>query len=251
MAIKHIKVDGLDYNISYQIIKPDAVKDTKRAVLFLHGWGASKELMSRSFMPYFDKYTQIYIDMPGFGASTPMQKPLDTYGYAKVIAEFLEKIGIEINTIIAHSFGGKVSALLSYKISSIKNIVLLSSAGIKEPKKLSIKLKIAIFKFAKKLGLGFLRRHFASSDVKGMNEVMYETFKRVVDEDFKDIFAGINDKRVLIFWGEKDSAVSTNAAKILNSLIKDSKLEILSGDHFFFIKHAKHISNKYISGDNA
>lgn len=250
MAIKSIKVDGLDYEINYKIIKPDGTKSDNAAVLFLHGWGANKELMSKAFVPHFNGYVQIYLDMPGFGASKLMPTPLNTHGYAKVLSEFLKNIDIKIDTIVAHSFGAKVAALLGNKTNSIKNLVLLSPAGIIEPKRASVKIKIALFKFAKMFGFGFLRKYFASSDVGGMNETMYETFKKVVNEDFSDIFALLSSKRVLIFWGDKDSAVSTNAAKILNQIIKGSSLEILSGDHFFFLKHARHIAQKY-SGENA
>ncbi|BCX79474.1 alpha/beta fold hydrolase [Campylobacter sp. 19-13652] len=250
MASREVLLNSENFTISYEIIRPDNQKNSEysaklepvKTVLFLHGWGAKKELMKGAFAPYFKKCLQIYLDMPGFGASKEPKNPMNTKDYVDVICCFLKDLDIMPNMIIAHSFGGKVAALLCQKISA-QSLILLSTAGIPEPKRLSVRLKIAIFKLAKALGFGKLRRYFASDDAKSMSETMYETFKNVVNEDFREHFAALNLDEVLIFWGESDSAVSTKAAKELKNITPNSSLKILSGDHFFFLNHAKEIAN--------
>lgn len=70
---------------------------------------------------------------------------------------------------------------------------------------------------------------------------MYQTFKNVVNEDFKDTFASYGGK-ALLCWGKKDSATPLSSAKKINSLIKDSTLKVYEGDHYFFMNQAKDIS---------
>ena len=72
---------------------------------------------------------------------------------------------------------------------------------------------------------------------------MYETFKNVVDEDFREEFNKYGGD-ALIFWGEQDTATPLYTGKEIASLIQSSILYTLNGDHFFFLKHAKFISNE-------
>ena len=45
MAVKEVKYGGKIYRISYETVNP-ARKDV---ALFLHGWGANKEIMKKAF----------------------------------------------------------------------------------------------------------------------------------------------------------------------------------------------------------
>jgi len=195
MALRSIEVENKKFDISYDIINPSGKKD----IIFLHGWGSNKEIM-KCFSDNFKEFRHIYIDMPGFGKS-PNPYVLTTFDYAKIIDEFLKSININKDIIIGHSFGGKVATLLEPDL-----LVLLASAGIVMPKPLGVRIKIKTFKILKKLGLSKFRKFFVSEDARGMSENMYETFKRVVDEDFSEIFANYTGK-VLIFGGEEDTAV--------------------------------------------
>ena len=120
-------------------------------------------------------------------------------------------------------------------------LVLLSSAGILVPKPFKIRAKIAIFKALKPFGITKLRKFFVADDAKSMNRAMYETFKNVVDEEFEENFKNFNNK-ALLFWGINDTATPLWTAKKIASYIKESKLYELQGDHFFFLNHAKFIS---------
>ncbi|MFC2429354.1 MAG: alpha/beta fold hydrolase [Campylobacter sp.] len=239
MAVKEVKYGGKIYRISYETVNP-AHKDV---VLFLHGWGANKEIMKKAFGAYFKDFRHVYVDMPGFGASS-MHGALATKDYAKIMKSFLDELGASPKIIFGHSFGGKVATLLNPEY-----LALLSSAGIVAKKPLWVRFKIALFKFLKLFGLGFLYKFFATKDVKGMSKTMYETLKNVVDEDFSSKFADFGGK-AFIFWGEEDKATPLKSGERVSRLIKNSEFHALRGDHFFFLLHARYIDGVVNAGLN-
>ena len=239
MAVKEIKYGGKIYRISYETANP-ADKDV---ALFLHGWGANKEIMKKAFGMYFKDFRHVYVDMPGFGASS-MHGALATKDYAKIMKSFLDELGANPKIIFGHSFGGKVATLLNPEY-----LALLSSAGIVAKKPLWVRFKIALFKFLKLFGLGFLYKFFATKDVKGMSKTMYETLKNVVDEDFSSKFADFGGK-AFVFWGEEDKATPLKSGERVSRLIKNSEFHALKGDHFFFLLHARYIDGVVNAGLN-
>ena len=233
MAIKSIQYNQHTFDISYEIINPDAKVD----VIILHGWGSNKNLMKQSFSPYMDAFRHIYIDLPGFGNST-CSMALNTADVARIVELLMVHINASKEIVLGHSFGGKVALLLEPKV-----LVLVASAGIYVPKPLKVQAKIAVFKALKGLGLSKLRSLFVADDAKELSEYMYQTFKNVVNEDFSDQFAEYEGK-ALLFWGKDDTATPLTSAKKIQNLIADSKLEVYDGDHYFFMKYPKEIAKK-------
>lgn len=232
MAQRDINYKKNIFHIAYDIVNPS--KDA--CIVILHGWGSNKEIMKQAFAKQLSDFKHVYVDMPGFGKSTnPIV--LTTDDYANILEMFLSDIGIKPFFIAGHSFGGKVATLLNPPC-----LILLSSAGILVPKPFSVRAKIAIFKILKPLGFGKMRRLFASRDVEGMSHEMYETFKNVVNEDFSQSFANFQND-ALLFWGKSDTATPLWTAKEINTIIKKSTLYPLDGDHYFFLKHPKFISD--------
>ena len=270
MARRDISVDSKHFSLSYKIV------DNKRDswVLFLHGWGATKELMESAFGTRFKSLNHLYVDLPGFGGSDN-DFVLNTELYARIMQKFIDSLNIAPKVIIAHSFGGKVATLLALdstdsgkilqdsltdSIDSPKNpqdsrtdssidspnpphLVLLSSAGLLKKQSVKVRLKI---KFAKIARIFHLKAKFLiSADAKGLSQNMYDTFKIVVREDFSERFALLganqskntikNPPKTLIFWGKNDEAVPLYLGTKMHSLIKDSAFFALSGNHFFFL----------------
>jgi pimeloyl-ACP methyl ester carboxylesterase len=230
MAVREIFYKDISYEISYDIINQDA----KEYMIFLHGWGSNKEIMKASFRNLFKGYKHLYIDLPGFGNSS-ITAAIDTQDYANIIELFLQSLHVKKDYIFGHSYGGKVATLLNPDV-----LILLSSAGILVQKDLSTRLKIRFFKLFKNFLPKSMFRFFASKDVAGMSQTMYEILKKVVNEDFSDIFLQ-RKKRTFLFWGEKDSATPLLCGKKIHSLIQDSSLKVFDGDHFFFTKYASEI----------
>ena len=233
MAIKSIQHNQHTYDISYEIVNPDAKVD----LIILHGWGSNKGLMKQAFSPYMNAFRHIYIDLPGFGNST-CSSALNTADVTRIVELFMIHINASKDIILGHSFGGKVALLLDPKV-----LVLVASAGIYTPKSLKVQAKIAIFKIFKFFGFAKLRSLFIADDAKQLSEHMYQTFKNVVNEDFADEFSKYNGK-ALLCWGDKDTATPLSSAETINSLIKDSTLEVYDGDHYFFMKNPEDVSKK-------
>uniref|UniRef100_UPI003463D0DA alpha/beta fold hydrolase n=1 Tax=Campylobacter sp. RM16188 TaxID=1705725 RepID=UPI003463D0DA len=60
MASKDIKFGGKIYTISYEILN----LSSGPAIVFLHGWGANKEIMKKAFGKFLNDFKHVYIDMP-------------------------------------------------------------------------------------------------------------------------------------------------------------------------------------------
>jgi len=233
MATKEILYKDKIFDISYEIVNQNKSQD----IVFLHGWGSNKELMKQAFGNYLDDFRLIFVDMPGFGRSSN-EIVLTTMDYKEIMDTFLDSISSSKEIIAGHSFGGKVATLLNPK-----KLILLSSAGIKTKKPLKVKMKIAIFKALKPIGLGKFYKIFVSKDVEGMKQNMYETFKNVVDEDFSKEFSKFKGK-ALILWGKSDTATPLSSGKKIASLIKNSEFYAYEGDHYFFLKQTKEVSQR-------
>lgn len=233
MAVKEIKYKDNTFKVSYEMVNPNA----KESLVILHGWGSNKEIMKQAFAKELQNYKHIYVDMPGFGASSN-EMILTTKDYGNIIQLFLDNLVVKPQIIMGHSFGGKVATLLNPEI-----LVLLSSAGIVTEKPWSIKVKIATFKLLKPLGFSKIRELFVAPDAQGMSHEMYETFKNVVDEDFEAEFAK-SKSRALCFWGIDDTATPLYTGEKIAGLIKNSQFYPLAGDHFFFLKHAKFVAGE-------
>ncbi|WP_457597471.1 alpha/beta fold hydrolase [Hydrogenimonas sp.] len=226
MARKNIAYRGEDFPISYEILNPDAPHD----LVVLHGWGSHKALMQGWLGRGLKGWRHIYIDLPGFGKSPNERAVLTTDDYAAITKALLESIGARPDAAVGHSFGGKVATLLNPE-----KLVLLSSSGVVWPKPLAVRAKIALFKFLKPLGGHRLRRLFASEDAAHMPQNMYETFKKVVDEDFLPRF-GAYEGEALLLWGASDTATPIKSGEAIAKAMKRARLEIVPGDHYFFLQ---------------
>ena len=224
MAVKSVTHEGRTFRIAYDIRHPEAPRD----LVILHGWGSNKELMAQAFADALPGFRHIYVDLPGFGKS-PNDAVLTTDDYAAIVRAFLRSLGARPDVAAGHSFGGKVATLLDPD-----RLILLSSAGIVLPKPLKVRAKIALFKALKPFGGAKLRRLFASKDAADMPRNMYETFKKVVDEDFSGRFAAY-EKPALLCWGRDDTATPLRAGERIAALMPRARLEVFDGDHYFFL----------------
>jgi len=234
MAMKSIQYKHQTFQVSYDVVNPEKSK----TMIFLHGWGSNKELMKGAFGETMDAFRHVYIDLPGFGNST-CNRALVTEDYANIIELFLAQINAnQDHMILGHSFGGKVALLLNPQL-----LVLVGSAGIPVPKPLKIKAKIALFKVLKNFGLSKLRTMFVAEDAKQLSEIMYETFKNVVNEDMTADFRAYSGKSLLC-WGRDDTATPLWTAEKMVELMSDARLVVFEGDHYFFMKEAPAIAKE-------
>ena len=199
------------------------------------------------------------MDYPGFGKSPIPEKELTIYNYTDLIINFLKDQKILNPIIIAHSFGGRITTLLTgyYKIN-IDKLILFDIASIKQKKSIKTRLKEKIYKILKKIIKIFpnkeklqkkLINYFGSTDYKALPPTMHKTFINIINEDLTKYLKYIPSETLLI-WGEKDQDTPLKDAYKINNLIKESALIIYpNASHFSYLDYpilTNNIINEFI-----
>ena len=73
-------------------------------------------------------YACIAIDLPGFGRSDLPGHPR-MEAYAEDVALALDHLGVDACTLVGHSLGGGVAALVAERAAAVQSLVLLAPAG--------------------------------------------------------------------------------------------------------------------------
>ena len=241
-----------DFNIYYE-----KYGHGKSNIIILPGWGDTRNTFNKMIEVLKEFYTVYILDYPGFGNSPFPNRDLDIYDYANLIKDFIKTNEIDNPIIIGHSFGGRISIILSglYKVN-IKKMILIDAAGIKRKKKLKVKFKQIIYKCLKKIGK-FLPKKirpiyqnkliniFGSTDFKNLHENIRKTFIKVINEDLSKYLKNINASTLLI-WGENDNDTPLDDGKLMNVKIEDSGLIIIpNAGHFPYLEYPYYV-NKII-----
>lgn len=216
-------------------------------VLLLHGWGCSLEIWKTLQSQLEQKYRVTSIDFPGFGKSDEPKSVWGVEEYTQCTEQLIETLELKNPVLIGHSFGGRVSILLSSRNDYVNKVILTDSAGVK-PQNTKISVS-RIFSKMKKLSTKIigesatekLVRPFANSlaseDYKNASGMMKEILKKVVDEDLQHVMPNIKASTLLI-WGEKDTATPVSDAKIMENLIPDAGLVVFKGcTHYSFLEN--------------
>lgn len=106
-------------------------------ILFLHGWGTSKEAMLSQMAWFVSSRRVIAPDLPGFGANPlPVDQPaFDGIGYVKWIEDFRIAANLGRIDVVGESMGGALAAAYAAAYpESVRRIVLQSAAGLVAPK---------------------------------------------------------------------------------------------------------------------
>lgn len=236
-----INIDGM--NINY------IVEGEGNPVVVLHGWGANIETVLPIVNILKSSYQVYAIDLPGFGKS---DEPYDVFGsfeYAEIIKKFIDHFKLEKISLIGHSFGGKLSIIISSKYKDyVDKLVLIDSAGLIPKRTLSYHIKVKSYKLAKKLYKLFffwkkeneiaeiINKKFGSDDYRNSSGIMRKILVKVVNEDLSYLLEEIECPTLLI-WGDLDDATPLYQAKIMEEKIKNSGLVVLEGTgHFSYVE---------------
>ncbi|MBO5121526.1 MAG: alpha/beta hydrolase [Bacilli bacterium] len=229
--------------------------NSKNTILILPGWGNTRETFHHIINNFKNNYTIYILDYPGLGNSPIPNKTLTIYDYTEIIIDFMEKLNIINPIIIAHSFGGRITSLLTgYYKHKVEKLILIDIAGIKPKKTLKKLIKEKIYKLKKKIIKLFpkkkqnylyqkLLKKYASPDYLSLPPTMHETFKNIVNEDLTKHFKNIKEETLLI-WGENDQDTPLQDAYKIKSLIKNSALIILkNGNHYSYLNYPILVNN--------
>lgn len=217
-------------------------------ILILPGWGDTRETFHFLISNLEKNYTLYIFDYPGFGKSIFPDKDMTIYDYGNLFSDFIQDKKIEKPIIIAHSFGGRISILLSslHRVK-IQKMILIGSAGIKPRKTLKKYCKQTLYKIMKhfRIFLPKKRRNlyqkwllskFSSADYQALNPKMMPTFRNVVNENLKKYLKNIQTETLLI-WGEKDQDTPIKDGMQMEKLIPNVGLVRLQhATHYCYLE---------------
>lgn len=206
----------------------------ERVVLCLHGWGRSSDDFE-GLVKNFSRKTFLMVDFPPFGQSEKEIVGWSIFTYAQMVMSLCEHLNIKSVDIVAHSFGGRVATIISaVECAFVHSCVLTGSAGMKPKRKLNYYYKVYRYKICKKFGKNLLNQ--GSQDYQCLSPAMKSTFVNVVETHLEDYAKQIKAKTLLV-WGIDDDQTPLYMARRLNKLIKNSRIELLSGAHFAFMEN--------------
>jgi pimeloyl-ACP methyl ester carboxylesterase len=225
-----------------------AVNDTGAgaAVLLLHGWGASKELMA-PISQRLQGYRVIAPDLPGFGATPPPPQAWGVEEYAAWVVALLDRLRIGRVHVVGHSNGGRVAiALAADHPDRVGRLVLADSAGIRPRHGAWYRWRVRTFKMLRATSrVRWLPRALrdaaerrasrrGSTDYRAASGTLRASMVRLVNADLRPRLARLNASTLLI-WGDRDQDTPLQDARTMERLIPDSGLVIFEGcGHFAY-----------------
>ncbi|MCL2822255.1 MAG: alpha/beta hydrolase [Firmicutes bacterium] len=205
-----------------------------QTVVLLHGWGGSSVTMTGIFdFLAANGCDCIAIDLPGHGQSPNPPPDFDLFDYADCVCSLADHLYLKNVALVGHSFGGKLSILLSQK-TWVKKIVLVSASGVKPRFDLKKYIKIKQYKRAKKRGLDLAK--FGSTDFKALDPSMQSVFVKIVNTHLDKFLKKIT-KPTLLIWGKNDTDTPLYMAKKIKRRVGDCGLVTLEGGHYAFVLH--------------
>lgn len=238
---KQIEIDGLSLNYS------ETGRADGRPVILMHGWGCDHTTVA-SIAGILESGLRVFsLDLPGHG-KTP--EPPSVWGveeYTGLVEKFISALRLKDLTLIGHSFGGRISLLLSSRNDYVKNIVLVDAAGVKPRPSLNKMARIYWFKtlkhiipliYGKEKGrkiIEEMRNRKGSADYRNASPKMKAVLSKCVNEDLQHVMPDIKAPALLI-WGSADTATPLSDAKIMEKLIPDAGLVSFDGcGHYSFL----------------
>ena len=243
-----IHVSGVD--VHYELTGSGA-----RRVVLLHGWGCSTALMKPVADALAQDMTVLSVDFPAHGQSSQPPEPWGVPEFAACLKELLTKLDFLPCSVIAHSFGGRVTIeLAAADAEMFERIILTGAAGIRKQADDKASQKASTYKTLKSLvetarkcrvfgslpdkWQETLIQKYGSKDYAALSPEMRKTFVKVVNYDQADKLAAIQSSTLLV-WGDKDTETPLWMGQQMEREISDSALVVLNGGtHFAYLEHA-------------
>ncbi len=100
-------------------------------LLFIHGLGALWQCWLLNMPPFMDSHRVIALDLPGFGQSEMPAGKISVRGYAQVVDEVCDQLGVESPAVVGNSMGGFIGTELALSFPTrVDRLVLVSAAGL-------------------------------------------------------------------------------------------------------------------------
>ena len=225
------------YVVEYEYI----FNNLPKTLLLLHGWGGNKDSFAKVKKIFKSRFNILSISLPPphLYSSTPTDSilALNMYDYKNIVFNILKILNLSSVIIVCHSFGLRVSLMLSTTSINIEKIVITGGAGIR--------LKPNFFK---KLNTQFktilLKKHseyfnkFASSEYVNLSYIDKQTFKNIVNKDLSQHIKNLTCPAFL-FWGKRDKSTPIKMFKIFKKLQPNIEYKLIkNGTHFCYLDNS-------------
>ncbi len=227
----------------------------EKRVVLLHGWGCSEKLMQDLSDALSPDMTVLCVDFPAHGESDFPPEPWGVPDFAANLLSLLTVLDFLPCSVIAHSFGGRVTIeLAANHPERFEKIILTGAAGI-EPKSSASKKKrssryqrlkklvlmadkVHIFGALPKKWMEQLIQKYGSADYAALSPEMRKTFVKVVNYDQSELLKQIKTPTLLL-WGDRDTETPLWMGQKMEQDIADSALIVLEGgSHFAYLEQA-------------
>ncbi|MBO9339042.1 MAG: alpha/beta hydrolase [Chloroflexus sp.] len=219
------------------------------AIVFLHGWGAFKELWWSTLRDLGRDYRCFAIDMPGHGESRLGQAD-QIERIATLVADFCADLGLTAIILVGHSMGGSVAVEVTLRYPHLVRRLALIDAAVdayRMPTYTRLYLLPAIgwpvFRITQAIGRAFrpigqriphdhgggwirpwVRRasYLATFDPEGLYRILRSLFATRADERLQQIRVP-----TLVLTGQFDSLVPPSHARWLAQVIPGARYVVL------------------------
>lgn len=221
-------------------------KGSGKQLLFLHGWATSLADFTEVIKELHKNYDVTALDLPGFGASQTPEGDWGLEEYAKFVASFCQKVGLnDLYGLVGHSNGAAIAIkAVANNALNPQKLILLDASGIRTGQKGRLGAVKLVTKTAKILSIPLpsatrkkLRQKLytkVGSDFLAADN-MSSSFKKIVAEDLQSDAQKIQIPTLLIY-GEEDDQTPVAFGELYHQLIDGSTLEIVAGSGHFILR---------------
>lgn len=237
---KTIDIDGV--SLHYR----DSGEENLRQIIIMHGWSCNVDTVASIENIFKGKMRVLNVDLPGHGRSSEPPAVWGVEDFTAMMEKFISRLDLKHPSLVGHSFGGRISLLLSSR-NDVDKVLLVDAAGIKPKRSFNYYRKVYTFKamkhlmmllLGKKKGMEAVERMRAkkgSADYRNSSPRMRAIMSRCVNEDLKHVMPSIKAPTLLI-WGEDDTATPLSDAITMKRLIPDAGLVSFPGcGHYSFL----------------
>ncbi|HXD54623.1 MAG TPA: alpha/beta fold hydrolase [Solirubrobacteraceae bacterium] len=224
-------------------------------IVFVHGLSGSWPNWLEQLASFAPDHRVLALDLPGFGHSPGRAGDVSMHGYAELLEQLLDSLGLTDVTLVGNSMGGLISAETAASFPQrVRRLVLVSPAGLSTYRnRLTVRTLPALRRFEQGLALGAawtashadriasrprlrdlvlkgvvahpsrLPAPLAAEQLRGAGtDGFMEALEAILDFDLKPRLPLISCP-ALVVWGTKDRLISWHDAARFAEAIPDSR----------------------------